>query len=57
MSRSEFFARAAERYMDELDTRSLTGQIDAALESLEESDGSLVDAVSAGHRVLELTEW
>ena len=31
MSRSEFFARAAQRYLDELDAESLTHQIDQAL--------------------------
>jgi hypothetical protein len=31
ISRSEFFARAARRYLDELAARSLTSQIDQAL--------------------------
>jgi predicted DNA-binding protein len=35
MSRSEFFARAAQRYLDELDNLSLTGQIDRLRRILE----------------------
>ena len=31
LSRSEFFARAASRYLEELDAGSVTKQIDAAL--------------------------
>ncbi len=59
MSRSEFFARAAQRYLDELDARSLTSQIDSALECLGTSDKTAADAVSAGHRVLDAVddEW
>ena len=33
ISRSEFFARAARRYLDELASQSLTRQIDEALEA------------------------
>lgn len=51
MSRSEFFARAASRYLDELDARSLTGRIDDALEQIG-LDRSAVDAVEAGRRRL-----
>lgn len=32
MSRSEFFTKAAQRYLHELDAQLLTGQIDRALE-------------------------
>lgn len=53
MSRSEFFTRAAEHYLEELDARSLTGRIDEALERLESADDSSRDAVAAGRRVLE----
>jgi metal-responsive CopG/Arc/MetJ family transcriptional regulator len=52
MSRSEFFARAARRYLDELDAESITHQIDSALAQLEAPDGSTADAVAAGHRIL-----
>jgi metal-responsive CopG/Arc/MetJ family transcriptional regulator len=59
MSRSEFFARAAHRYLDELDSESLTGQIDSALACLEDTDEAQTAAVAGGHRVLEATddEW
>ena len=59
MSRSEFFARAAQRYLDELDAQSLTGQIDSALESLHGTDESEAAAVANGYRVLETVddEW
>lgn len=51
VSRSELFARAAERYLDELDAQELTGQIDAALE-LTKPDASNADAVAVGKRLL-----
>ena len=59
MSRSEFFARAAQRYLDEVDAQSLTRQIDDALDRLGTPDDTAVDAVAAGHRVLADTddEW
>lgn len=59
MSRSEFFARAAQRYLDELDVQSLTGQIDSALERLDGTDDAEADAVAIGHRVLDTAndEW
>lgn len=58
MSRSEFFTRAAARYLDELEAESLTEQIDTAIASLE-ADDSAVDAVTVGRRLLtEATdEW
>jgi metal-responsive CopG/Arc/MetJ family transcriptional regulator len=59
MSRSEFFSRAAARYLDELDSESVTGQIDRAVAALGESDDSVTEAVAAGHRTLAETsdEW
>lgn len=51
MSRSEFFARAADRYIDELDRDSLTQAINHAL-SAETDDDSDADAVAAGRRLL-----
>jgi hypothetical protein len=47
ISRSEFFARAARRYLDELAELSLTRQIDDALEGTGPDDSAVV-AVSAG---------
>jgi hypothetical protein len=52
MSRSEFFSRAAARYLDELDAESVTRQIDLAVAALAESDDSAADAVAVGRRVL-----
>jgi metal-responsive CopG/Arc/MetJ family transcriptional regulator len=59
ISRSEFFARAAQRYLDELDSQSLTGQIDSALEHLAGTDEAEAAAVGVGHRVLDTVddEW
>jgi len=51
MSRSEFFTRAAQRYLDQLDEQTLTRQIDAALDLIGEDDSSAA-AVAAGHRRL-----
>lgn len=51
VSRSEFFATAARRYIQELDTHSLTERIDAALE-LAGHDDSFQAAVLAGRRAL-----
>jgi predicted DNA-binding protein len=59
MSRSEFFARAAAHYIEQLDSESLTEQIDQAVTALRKADHSAADAVSVGHRVLGSTtdEW
>lgn len=59
LSRSEFFARAANSYLDKLDAQSLTAQIDAALELCDARDDSSVAAVEAAHRLLVETddEW
>ena len=53
MSRSEFFSRAAARYLDELDAESVTRQIDLAVATLAERDDSAEDAVAVGLRVLD----
>lgn len=52
MSRSELFSRAAARYLDELDSESVTRQIDVALAALGEADDSAAEAVAAGHQLL-----
>jgi metal-responsive CopG/Arc/MetJ family transcriptional regulator len=51
ISRSEFFARAARRYLDELATQSLTSQINQALQAAED-DGTGAEAVAVGRRLL-----
>jgi hypothetical protein len=59
MSRSEFFSRAAVRYMEELDRESLTEQIDQAVGLAGETDHSTADAVNVAHRLLSSSsdEW
>jgi metal-responsive CopG/Arc/MetJ family transcriptional regulator len=59
MSRSEFFTRAAQRYLDDLDAQSLTGQIDGALRHLHGADEAEAAAVAVGQRVLDAMddEW
>ena len=52
MSRSEFFSRAAAHYLDELDSESLTDQIDQAIAALAAPDDSAADAVNVAHRLL-----
>lgn len=56
MSRSEFFATAAVRYLAELDRASLTGRIDEAL-SLAGKDEDSAAAVCAGRRQLTPQDW
>ena len=51
ISRSEFFARAAELYLEDLDTHSLTQQIDEAIQAAG-ADESSSDAVTVGRRRL-----
>lgn len=58
MSRSEFFAQAARRYLDELDARSLTDHIDDVLTRLDLHDDGTDDAVDVGRRRLAASdEW
>jgi metal-responsive CopG/Arc/MetJ family transcriptional regulator len=57
ISRSEFFARAARRYLDELAACSLTQQVDDALRAAS-SDDSAAAAAQAGRRRLAAgDEW
>jgi len=51
LSRSELFVRAATRYLDQLETESLTARIDAALEQTG-PDPDAMTAVEAGRRRL-----
>jgi metal-responsive CopG/Arc/MetJ family transcriptional regulator len=52
MSRSEFFAQAARHYLDELDAKSITHQIDLALDHFDAPDESATEAVAVSHRFL-----
>ena len=56
MSRSEFFARAAQRYLDELDAESLTTQNDSALKVLDAPDEAQEAAVDVGRRVVSTVD-
>lgn len=57
ISRSEFFARAARRYLDELASRSLTQQVNEALEAAA-GDDSAAAAAEAGRKGLAAgDEW
>jgi metal-responsive CopG/Arc/MetJ family transcriptional regulator len=56
ISRSEFLARAARRYLEELASRSLTEQINEALGAVE--DDSNAAAAAAGRDLLAgLDDW
>ncbi len=58
ISRSEFFARAARRYLDELATWSLTSQIDQALLAAGEDDsGTAAAAVGRGLLAAGDDDW
>lgn len=62
MSRSEFFSRAAARYLDELDSETMTERIDDAVAAAGGVDSSGADAVAAGRRLLraaddDVDEW
>ncbi len=57
ISRSQFFAVAARRYLDELDSASLTSRIDDALRDAGGDDSSAI-AVAAGSRCLnDESDW
>ena len=55
ISRSEFFARAARRYLDELASRSLTQQVNEALQAAGDDD-SAAAAAHAGRELLAAGE-
>ena len=57
ISRSEFFAVAARRYLDELDSRSTTAQIDEALDDLSADDSATVAAVAGRDRLSAQDDW
>ena len=57
ISRSEFFARAARRYLDELTAQSLTNQIDEALETTGTDDSHALAADAGRRRLAAEDEW
>lgn len=56
MSRSEFFSKAADHYLAELDAASLTTRLDAALDATTD-DETEAAAVRAGRRTLLANQW
>ena len=57
MSRSEFFARAAERYLTELDSDSVTDAINQALDGDVDGDDTNAAAAAAGRSVVGAGDW
>jgi len=57
ISRSEFFARAARRYLEELASRSLTEQINEALHAVGDDDSNAAAAVAGRTRVAGPDDW
>lgn len=57
ISRSEFFARAARRYLDELASRSLTQQVNEALTAAGDDDSAAAAAQAGRGRLAAGDEW
>ena len=57
ISRSEFFARAARRYLDELASRSVAQQVNEALEAAGDDDSAAVAAEAGRGRLAAGDEW
>lgn len=57
MSRSEFFAKAAQRYLDQLDEDSLTAGIDAAIDLIGEDDSFGAATVAGRRRLAAEDDW
>jgi Arc/MetJ family transcription regulator len=57
ISRSEFFARAARRYLDELASRSLTQQVNEALTAAGDDDSAAAAAQAGRRRLAAGDEW
>jgi antitoxin MazE6 len=57
ISRSEFFARAARRYLDELASRSVTQQVNEALQAAGNDDSAAAAAQAGRKRLSAGDEW
>jgi hypothetical protein len=57
ISRSEFFARAARRYLDELAEESLTQQIDEALDAAGTDESSAIAVAAGRYRLASEDDW
>ena len=57
ISRSEFFARAARRYLDELASQSLTQQINEALQAAGGDDSNAAAAAAGRSYLAAQDDW
>jgi len=57
ISRSEFFARAARRYLDELASRSLTQEVNEALQAAGSDDSAAATAQAGRRRLAAGDDW
>jgi metal-responsive CopG/Arc/MetJ family transcriptional regulator len=57
ISRSEFFARAARRYLDELASRSLTQQVNDALRAAGPDDSGIAAAQAGRDLLVTGEDW
>jgi metal-responsive CopG/Arc/MetJ family transcriptional regulator len=57
ISRSEFFTRAARRYLDELASRSLTEQVNDALQAARSDDSAAAAAAAGRKRLAAGDDW
>jgi hypothetical protein len=58
VSRSEFYSRAATRYLDELEAQELPGQINEALALAEQDDSNAAAAGVGRRRIADLSgDW
>jgi hypothetical protein len=57
ISRSEFFARAATRYIDDLSAGALTRQIDEALLAAGADDSSAAAVAAGRERLISQDDW
>jgi metal-responsive CopG/Arc/MetJ family transcriptional regulator len=57
ISRSEFFTKAAQRYLDQLDEDALTAGIDAAVDLIGEDDSSRAAAMAGRRRLATEDDW
>jgi metal-responsive CopG/Arc/MetJ family transcriptional regulator len=57
ISRSEFFARAARRYLDDLASGSLINQIDEVLEAVRDDNSAAVAAAAGRRRLARQDDW
>jgi predicted DNA-binding protein len=57
VSRSQFYARAAERWLAELDDDGTTAAINRALEEIGDEDENREFLAEAAYRTAQRTEW